>query len=402
MTKVIVDVKGPIYDSDTAWIYDYLGIPCTTPEGFKKQLSKAGKGDKVVVEINSPGGMVSQAAEIYEAIRSFEGEIECKVVGIAASAASFIACAAKSSISPMGELFLHNSMTSCTGNQHDMRRSIQSLETTDENIMNAYKAKTGMSEEELYKLMEESTFLSAQRAVELGFIDEISSDNSVTAFVGGANAFGIAAAAPGFADFGAIDLEKVRALHDAYTKAHEENAEGGIEMANNANAEDAKVIDDVQEVEEPVEATVEEPVEEPAEEAEGAEGDKAEEPETAEEDAEDTEAAAASASVDACSYDQGVTAERERIKGILAIANSVPSEMLASALFDEPLDAQALAFKALSAKQDGVSGYMARAREDAKASETEKVAAVVTDAPAASKAEATIDAMAAMMAKKLK
>ena len=76
--------------------------------------------------------------------------------------------------------------------------------------------------------------------------------------------------------------------------------------------------------------------------------------------------------------------------------------MLASALFDEPLDAQELAFKALSAKQDGVSGYMARAREDAKASKTEKVAAIVTDAPAASKAEAAIDAMAAMMAKKLK
>lgn len=402
MAKIKVNVKGPIVGGDTAWVYSWLGMSCTSASGFKRELAKAQDGDTVIVEINSPGGYVNEAAEIYEAIRSYSGEIECRVVGQAASCASFIACAAKSSISPMGYLFLHNCSTACNGNQHDMRQTMESLASIDENIMNAYKAKTGMSDEEIYALMEQNTTISAQRAVELGFIDEITQEGNVTAFNIGANTAGIAAAAPGFIDFGVIDLEKVKELRDAYEKAHEDTAEGGIDMADNASAEDAKVVDEAQEAEETVDAHIEEPVEEPVEEAEAAEADEEEDPEAAEEPAEGTEAAADSATVDMHSYEQGVTAERERIKGILAIANSIPSEMLASALFDEPVDAQELAFKALSAKQDGVSGYMARAREDAKASETAKVAAVVTDAPAASKAEATIDAMAAMMAAKLK
>ena len=399
MAKIKVNVKGPIVGGDTAWVYSWLGMSCTSAAGFKRELAKAQDGDTVVVEINSPGGYVNEAAEIYEAIRSYNGEIECRVVGQAASCASFIACAAKSSISPMGYLFLHNCSTACNGNQHDMRQTMESLASIDENIMNAYKAKTGMSDEEIYALMEQNTTISAQRAVELGFIDEITQEGNVTAFNIGANTAGIAAAAPGFIDFGAIDPEKVKELRDAYEKAHEDSAEGGIEMANNANAaEEAKVLDVAQACEEPVNEPVEASVEEPA----AAEDEEATEPEPAEEPAEPVEDAEDSVTVDMQSYDQGVTAERERIRGILAIANSVPSEMLANALFDEPIDAQELAFKALSAKQDGVSGYMARAREDAKASETAKVAAVVTDAPAASKAEATIDAMAAMMAKKLK
>lgn len=398
MAKIKVNVKGPIVGGDTAWVYNWLGMSCTSSAGFKRELAKAQDGDTVIVEINSPGGYVNEAAEIYEAIRSYNGEIECRVVGQAASCASFIACAAKSSISPMGYLFLHNCSTACSGNQHDMRQTMESLASIDENIMNAYKAKTGMSDEEIYALMEQNTTISAQRAVELGFIDEITQEGNVTAFNVGANTAGIAAAAPGFIDFGAIDPEKVKELRDAYKKAHEDSAEGGIEMANNANAEEAKVVDVAKACEEPVNEPVEASVEEPA--ATG--GKAATEPEPAEEPAEPVEDAEDSVTVDMQSYDQGVTAERERIRGILAIANSVPSEMLANALFDEPIDAQELAFKALSAKQDGVSGYMARAREDAKASETEKVAAVVTDAPAASKAEATIDAMAAMMAKKLK
>lgn len=399
MAKIKVNVKGPIVSGDTAWVYSWLGMSCTSAAGFKRELAKAQDGDTVVVEINSPGGYVNEAAEIYEAIRSYNGEIECRVVGQAASCASFIACAAKSSISPMGYLFLHNCSTACNGNQHDMRQTMESLASIDENIMNAYKAKTGMSDEEIYALMEQNTTISAQRAVELGFIDEITQEGNVTAFNIGANTAGIAAAAPGFIDFGAIDPEKVKELRDAYEKAHEDSAEGGIEMANNANAaEEAKVLDVAQACEEPVNEPVEASVEEPA----AAEDEEATEPEPAEEPVEPVEDANDSVTVDMHSYEQGVTAERERIKGILAIANSIPSEMLASALFDEPVDAQELAFKALSAKQDGVSGYMARAREDAKASETAKVAAVVTDAPAASKAEATIDAMAAMMAKKLK
>ena len=104
MTRI--SVKGNIVDAGSAWLYDWFGLPYTTAESFRAQLEAA--TDDVIVEINSPGGYVTPAAEIYEAIRTYPGNIEIRVVGQAASAASVIACAAPSSITPMGTFFMHS------------------------------------------------------------------------------------------------------------------------------------------------------------------------------------------------------------------------------------------------------------------------------------------------------
>ena len=152
-------------------IYELFGEAYTTAERFRAQLDAA-DGD-VVVEVNSPGGMVTAGAEIYEAIRGYAGDIECRVVGQAASAASVIACAAKSSITPMGTLFLHNCIGAAQGNHNAMREAAQAMESVDENIMNAYRAKTGMTDSQIYRLMERNTTISATKAVELGFADDV-------------------------------------------------------------------------------------------------------------------------------------------------------------------------------------------------------------------------------------
>ena len=144
MTRI--KVNGSIINSADAWIYNWLKIPYTSPDAFKEQLAAA--EDDVIVEINSPGGYVSAAAEIYEAIRSYAGKIECRVVGQAASAASVIACAARNSISPMGTFFMHNCIGFASGNHNDMRQTMHAMESIDENIMEAYRAKTGMTDAE--------------------------------------------------------------------------------------------------------------------------------------------------------------------------------------------------------------------------------------------------------------
>ena len=388
MAKIKANVKGPIVGGDIAWVYNWLGMSCTSAAGFKQELAKAQDGDTVIVEINSPGGYVNEAAEFYEAIRSFDGEIECCVVGQAASCASFIACAAKSSISPMGYLFLHNCSSSCSGNQHDMRQTMETLASIDENIMGAYKAKTGMSDEQIYELMEQNTTISAQRAVDLGFIDEITPESGVAAFNIGEHTTGIAAAAPGLIDFGAIDFEKVAELRDAYMQTHD-FAGGGTDMKN----EIKDVRDELEDETVEPEAVEDEPAQaDEQEEAEAAE-------ECAEEDAE-PEAEPESEPVED-RYEAGVLAERSRIEGIMAISDSIDSEMVLDALFTHPIDAQQLAFDALSAKRAKVGNYMEHARADAKASKSSEVAPAVADSTEVSSAQQEIDSMVAKMTEKI-
>lgn len=402
MARIKVNVKGPIIGDSMAWIYNLLGMACTSAAGFKRELAKAQDGDTVVIEINSPGGYVNEAAEIYEAIRTFSGEVECKVVGQAASCASFIACAAKSSISPMGYLFLHNCSTSCSGNQHDMRQTMESLASIDENIMGAYKAKTGMSDEELYKLMEQNTTISAQRAVELGFIDRITDEgNNVTAFGAGSNTEGIAAAAPGLIDFDAIDLEKVAQLRDAYMKT-QDSAGGGTEMEikdmvdelDEASATGC-AASDVEEAEGEEEASEEQPdnsAEDADEETEASDGD------AADDDGEREDAESEDSGVED-RYEEGVLAERSRIEGIMAISGNIDADMVHDALFVNPVNAQQLAFNALSAKAGKVSNYMSLARADFEASSSSAVASNIVDGNVAGKTET--DSLTAKMAERI-
>ena len=374
-----IGVKGSIISGGASWLYDFLGISYTASEEFIRQL-EAANGDDVIVEINSPGGYVAPAAEIYEAIRTYSGNIECRVVGQAASAASIIACAAKSSITPMGTFFMHNCIGGAEGNHNDMRQAMQTMESIDENIMEAYRAKTGMSDAEIYALMEENTTLSAKRAVELGFIDRITESAADVAQAAGVSA-GIAASATGFVDLMAMDADHLAAIRELYENSKQASCEGGetMEIEDIQNAED-----------EPIEAEAEETAEEPtegeAEEVGADEGDQAEEADddaTEGETEQDGDEADGDADDEQAAYDRGVLAERARIAAIMEIAARVPDAMVQAALFTEPISAEQLALQAMRAEDAQRTGYMDKARADVKASNSAKVAAEVTDAPSA-------------------
>ena len=374
-----IGVKGSIISGGASWLYDFLGISYTASEEFIRQL-EAANGDDVIVEINSPGGYVAPAAEIYEAIRTYSGNIECRVVGQAASAASIIACAAKSSITPMGTFFMHNCIGGAQGNHNDMRQAMQTMESIDENIMEAYRAKTGMSDAEIYALMEENTTLNAKRAVELGFIDRITESAADVAQAAGVSA-GIAASATGFVDLMAMDADHLAAIRELYENSKQASCEGGetMEIEDIQNAED-----------EPIEAEAEETAEEPtegeAEEVGADEGDQAEEADddaTEGETEQDGDEADGDADDEQAAYDRGVLAERARIAAIMEIAARVPDAMVQAALFTEPISAEQLALQAMRAEDAQRTGYMDKARADVKASNSAKVAAEVTDAPSA-------------------
>ena len=124
--------------------------------------------------INSPGGDCVAAAQIYNMLMDYKGDVTVKIDGIAASAASVIAMAGtKVLISPVGMIMVHNPATIAFGDAAEMQKAIAMLSEVKESIMNAYEIKTGLSRTRLSHLMDAETWMDANKAVELGFADGV-------------------------------------------------------------------------------------------------------------------------------------------------------------------------------------------------------------------------------------
>ena len=140
----------------------------------------AGSGD-ITVWINSPGGDCVAAAQIYNMLMDYPGNVTVKVDGIAASAASVIAMAGTTVLmSPVSMLMIHNPMTVAFGDSAEMQKAIEMLASVKDSIINAYEIKTGLSRAKLSHLMDAETWMDANKAVELGFADGILNRNAET------------------------------------------------------------------------------------------------------------------------------------------------------------------------------------------------------------------------------
>ena len=143
-----------------------------TPKIFQDELN-AGEGD-VTVWINSPGGDCVAAAQIYNMLKEYNGNVTIKIDGIAASAASVIAMAGSTVLmSPVSMLMIHNPATFAFGDAGEMQKAIEMLDEVKESIINAYQLRTGMSRAKISHLMDSETWMNAYKAVELGFADDI-------------------------------------------------------------------------------------------------------------------------------------------------------------------------------------------------------------------------------------
>lgn len=164
-TQRILFLNGTI--AEESWFDDEV-----TPKIFKDELMN-GEGD-ITVWINSPGGDCIAAAQIYNMLMEYKGDVTVKIDGIAASAASVIAMAGtKVMMSPVSMLMIHNPMTIAFGNKGEMEKAISMLDEVKESIINAYEIKTGLSRTKLSHLMDQETWMDANKAVELGFADDI-------------------------------------------------------------------------------------------------------------------------------------------------------------------------------------------------------------------------------------
>ena len=143
-----------------------------TPALFKSDLD-SGKGP-ITVWINSPGGDVWAAAQIYNMLLSYGEKVTVKIDGLAASAASVIAMAGDEVlVSPVSMLMIHNPSTMAMGDKDDLAQAISMMDSVKDSILNAYVKKTGLSKNKLSKLMDDETWMDASKAVELHFADRV-------------------------------------------------------------------------------------------------------------------------------------------------------------------------------------------------------------------------------------
>ena len=173
-----IDVKGAIIANDVKWIYDYFEADSTSPQDVQDIIDKA-NGEILDVYIDSGGGDIFAGSTIYESLRSYTGQVNIHITGLAASAASVIAMAGKSEISPTAMIMIHNVSVITDGDYHDMDKMSDTLQQANKAMAASYVAKTGMSEADALAIMDKETWLSAKDAVEKGFVDKISENKNL-------------------------------------------------------------------------------------------------------------------------------------------------------------------------------------------------------------------------------
>ena len=144
MTERTLFLSGTI--AEESWFDDDV-----TPQLFRDELN-AGSGD-ITVWINSPGGDCVAAAQIYNMLMDYKGNVTVKIDG--------------------SMMMIHNPATIAFGDHNEMQKAIEMLESVKDSIINAYEIKTSLSRAKLSRLMEAETWMDATKAVELGFADDI-------------------------------------------------------------------------------------------------------------------------------------------------------------------------------------------------------------------------------------
>ncbi|WP_438449415.1 head maturation protease, ClpP-related [Gorillibacterium sp. sgz5001074] len=309
--EVELRLSGEIISDDDAWFYEWLGIPSASPNAFRQALAEH-NGKNITVWIDSWGGDVFAGAGMYNAIKEHKGKVTAKIDGKAVSAASIIAMAADEIImSPVSIMMIHNPYpgSGVRGDARELRHAADVLDEVKETIINAYQNKTGKDRELISKMMDEETWMSAKRAVADGFADGV---------------------------LYAEASEGEGAIHNSYSFSR-------LAIQNSADSVMFNFFEKWKSFQ--MNQTNLSLKEDPKLEIKNVEELKQHFPELC-----NQLIASATATVSA----EATVAERNRIKEIDDIANSLPGDLVNKAKFLEPVNAQQLAFQAL--KLDAAAG----------------------------------------------
>ncbi|MFH1603676.1 MAG: head maturation protease, ClpP-related, partial [Pseudomonadota bacterium] len=139
-----------------------------TAEEILDQIPEGAKD--ITVRIHSPGGSVGEGLAIYHALRDHPARVVTIVDGYAASSASFVMLAGDERLVHRNSLvYVHNPWTQAEGNADELRRVADGLDVHAEAILDIYKSRTGMGEDDLRDMMDETAFFRGEAALDKGF-----------------------------------------------------------------------------------------------------------------------------------------------------------------------------------------------------------------------------------------
>ena len=173
--KTWYSIKAAAAGGDTAEIsvYDYIGYYGVSAVDFLKDV-KAIDAPNIKVSINSPGGDVFDAIAMVNGLRLSGKKITTVVMGIAASAASYLMLAGDHRVMPDNAMqMVHNASTGRYGNAAELQEVVDTLRKMDDNLHATYMTRTGLSKEKVVELLSKDTFLTAAECKELGLVDEV-------------------------------------------------------------------------------------------------------------------------------------------------------------------------------------------------------------------------------------
>lgn len=365
--------------SSVTWYGDEV-----TPEEFRNELRQM-KGD-LTVHINSQGGDVFAGVTIYNALKDYgKGKVTVKVDGLAASIASVVAMAGDEIImSPGSMMMIHNPWSMGVGSAEELRRAADTLDEIREAILPIYTDRSGQSEDTVQELMDNETWMTAEKAVELGFADvvqkakaeqpkEDEQEDKVTNLMMANFAFSMSATKSAMKDLiKKVNSERETQMNEDELKKAEAEAEVA-ETATEAEVEEPK--DEVEtEVKDECEGTCEKEAEAEVEETteEEAENENAEEGEEAEEEAEAEEGEAEGETEDiADKVEAKIKAlqdENASLKAEIEALKNAKASAEAKASAQNELQARLTAVLSMAETADG--GDVAGGKEDKKPVDT--------------------------------
>ncbi len=138
-----------------------------------EQLKEAKNLTHITLRINSDGGDVFEALAIYNYLKGLDADITVMIDGLAASAATIVACAGRVIMPSNAQMMIHNPFGMVQGDSEELRAMADVLDKVKASIIAVYTAKTGKSSDEISALMDSESWLSADEALALGLCDEV-------------------------------------------------------------------------------------------------------------------------------------------------------------------------------------------------------------------------------------
>lgn len=352
MDSLLLDVSD---ESASMTLYGDIGRYCDVDDRAFTAAMKEATGKPLTVDLNSYGGEVATAQAIRVQLERHDAPVTIRIDGIAASAATIIACAQGAHvIMDAGALYMIHAPLLDAGfaNASTLRRAVDMLEKCGKTLLDVYVARTGLSAEKLIDMMEAETYLTAEQALKLGFIDEISMpiEASVSSDSDKARVLGYVR--------NSLEVRTMKEKKGVFCALEEENVQ----------EEEVK--------EEAVEEEETEAVEEETSETETAEEEavEEEEPQTeeAEEAPEEEKDAEPEASFVRRMMAKGAKRERERMRAIDEATIPGYEHMAFKAKYEKPMSASSFALAVLKAEKAKKAAYL-----KARASESEDIGAPV-------------------------